>query len=603
MKKIAAILFGLFFVFVTYAHKEEEESRLLGRSCNNEKHVQRTESWIASGRLGMVKQAELDTVLNGFFITNPAEKKTIALEFLGNLGSPGRSKIFFDRQQKSDFLFFTPYEIYYTSPQEVQYFDTRLPYTNLSYTTGGTTGRPAQRLNGVFAVNVNPKFNVGMYGDWINAYGSYPSQSTKHYNAGFFGSYMGRNHNVMANIAFNGFENYENGGLTNVQTVTNPKATGNLDTRNMPVFFDNNVWNKLTNWNSFLNYKYHIGIERDVRITEDSVARNFIPVTSLIYTFQSENSRKRYFERNLNTMVDSFYRSNGLNTSLHVNDRFTMDSTRFVQTKHTVGISLNQEFNTLANFGLAGYAIADIKNYHFPDGRNPQRPSEADSLLGFLIHPEYGEEKRYKIGIGAALTKHIGAHLTYDFSGEYYFIDEKKTSASYLLDGNIQNRFRLGAQEVIIGAQAEYRRESPDFFEEYYFSNHIKWDTAFVHKNTFSARGTLAFPAFAFYPSFGLAFSAGVKDLRKHVYWDNTAMPKQHEGNIRIVEFTIKEQIRFLRFVHWDNEITYQKSSNKRIVPLPELSWYSNFYFRFTCHPCLPGLVAGVLPWRSYGPT
>ncbi len=575
----------MFFVFSLYAQETHQSH---SHSSADKKYTQKTDSWVASGALGMVKKANLDTSFSGFFITNPAEKKTIALEFLGNLGSPGMSKIYFDRQKKSDFFFFKPYEIYYTNPEEVRYYNTKMPYANISYFAGGPSGCPEHHLNGVFAVNVTPDFNVGMYGDWINGYGAYNSQSTKDYNAGFFGSYMGKHHNLMANISFNGYENYENGGLVNVEDVTNPKATGNLEAQNMPVYFESNVWSKLVNWNSYLNYKYHIGTEKDVRITEDSVSRAFVPITSFIYTFQSESSKKRYYEKSLNPSgripVDSFYHANNLDDSLYVNNLYTMDSTRFLQIKNTFGISLNQEYNTLMDFGLTGYITVDIKKYTYlnePDSLNPLNPNEADSILGFRIHPDYRKKERWKIGVGAVLAKYLGENLTYDLSGEYYFKDEKKNAGSYLLKGNIQAKFNLGAQPVSLNGQAEYLRECPDFFEEYYFSNHIKWNTDFSYKNTLSAKGTLSLPSFAFYPSLGLAFSAGFKDLKNYIYWDKKAMPCQENDNIRIFEFTLKEQIRFLRYIHWDNEFAYQKTTNERVLPLPELSWYSNFYFQF----------------------
>jgi hypothetical protein len=210
------------------------------------------------------------------------------------------------------------------------------------------------------------------------------------------------------------------------------------------------------------------------------------------------------------------------------------------------------------NFGLTGYVVADIKNYTYLDGRNIQEPNEEDLRLGFLIHPEYKKENRNKIGVGATLAKYLGENLTYDFTGEYYFIDEKKNAASFQLEGNIQTKFKLGSQQVNIGAQAEYRRECPDFFEEYYFSNWIKWNNEFSYKNTFSLRGTLALPSFSFYPSLGLALSAGTANLKNHIYWDKTAMPQQYGNGIQVLDFTLKQRIKFLWYFHWDNEITYQ---------------------------------------------
>ena len=385
----------------------------------------------------------------------------------------------------------------------------------------------------------------------------------------------------MANISFNGFENYENGGLTDMANVTNPRETGDLEAQNMPVFFENNAWSKLSNWNSYVNYKYHIGIERGIQVTEDSVTNVFIPVTSFIYTFRSESDYKKYYERSMNMNPEGFYNVKRLNNALYVNSAFTLDSTRFSQMKHILGIMLNEEYNTLARFGLTGYATVDIKNYTYLDGRNTSKPNDADSLLGYLINPAYKKESRYKVGVGANLAKRLGKAFTYDFGGEYFFVTEKKRAVSYTLEGNIQSKFNLWKQEINLGAQAEYRRECPDLLEEYYFSNHIKWDTAFSHKNIFLTKGVLTFPSFPFYPSFGLSLMAGLQNLKYYIYWDETAMPKQCNNNIQIIDFTIKQRIKFLWYLHWDNVVTWQKTSEPAVIPLPAVCWYSNFYFMY----------------------
>jgi hypothetical protein len=580
MNRITLLFFSLFLVFTLSAQEEHFFSQSLQWENST-----KTKSWVSSGLLGKVRQAELDTILTGFFISNPAEKKTIALEYLGNLGSPAQSKIYFDRKRKSDFLFFKPYEIYYRPSEEVQYYDTKIPYTYINYYNGGPSRRKERRINGIFTVNVNPDLNVGMYGDWISAYGVYESQSTKNYNTGFFGSYMGKHHNIMANLSFNGYENYENGGLVNVEDVTRPGATGNQEAQNMQVYFQDNVWSKLTNWNSYLNYKYHLGIERDIEIDEDSISRVFIPVTSFIYTFRSETDRKKYYERSLRPggqiPVDSFYRAHKLDDSLYINNSFTKDSVRFWQMNHTFGITLNEEFNTFTRFGLSGYVTTDIKRYDYMDGRETQIPDSKDSLLGFLINPEYTKEIRYKIGLGASLFKHIGKAFTYDFTGEYFFKDEKGGYGSFNLDGNIESKFRMGKQQVNIGGKAGYRQECPDFFEEYYFSNHITWDEDFDRKNIFMVQGYLSLPSFSFYPSFGLSFMAGLENYKNYIYWNKQAQPVQHTENVQILQLTLKQRIKFLRYVHFDNEVTFQQSSDDFVIPLPTLSIFSNLYFQY----------------------
>ena len=48
-------------------------------------------SWRSEDPLGVVERVGLDTFLNDFNVTNPAERRTIALQHLGSLGSPAVS--------------------------------------------------------------------------------------------------------------------------------------------------------------------------------------------------------------------------------------------------------------------------------------------------------------------------------------------------------------------------------------------------------------------------------------------------------------------------------------------------------------------------------
>ena len=46
------------------------------------------------------------------------------------------------------------------------------------------------------------------------------------------------------------------------------------------------------------------------------------------------------------------------------------------------------------------------------------------------------------------------------------------------------------------------------------------------------------------------------------------------------VYFGINQNFR-LWYFHWDNNLVFQKTSNNYVLPLPEWSWYSNFYFQY----------------------
>jgi hypothetical protein len=55
---------------------------------------------------------------------------------------------------------------------------------------------------------------------------------------------------------------------------------------------------------------------------------------------------------------------------------------------------------------------------------------------------------------------------------------------------------------------------------------------------------------------------------------------RQHGGNIQVFSAMLEQNFK-LGPLHWDNEITYQKSSNQSVLPLPQLNAYTNLYLLF----------------------
>lgn len=542
--------------------------------------------WHSDGALGFRRVTEMDTTMDRFYINNHPLRHTVNLQTLGNLGSPSQSAIFADRVNKTDFLFFRPYQNYYQSMGDLVFYNTKDPFSILEYYGGGTHNRDNRFIDGLFTVNANSKLNFGMYGNWTKAYGPYLSLSTKYHNSGFFSSYVGGSFEYMAAVSFNGFESYENGGFTDDRYITDPKNTGNMDPVNVPVYITDNAWNKVHNWNAYLNLKKHFGFDREVPVTKDSSAYEFVPVTSIVYTFDMESDWRRYIEENLNSggiKVDSFYRAYGLNDKVLCDSLNTMDSTRFWRLNQRLGITLNEEFNRLMRFGLAGYLAFDVKKYTYLDREKSLASGptthENDSL-GYLMNPQYSVTYRRKLGVGAKLSKHNGEAFTYDFFGEYYFFDEKEKAGSLNLGGTLSSKANWGKQRVEIEANARYDRECPDFFEEYYFSNHLFWERDFDYKNTLTVDGSLRFPSFSFYEKLGLSASVELQNLSNYIYWDKNALPRQHDGTIQLLSFSLRERVSVWRF-HWDNDFVFQKCSEEDVLPLPALNWYSTAYLRF----------------------
>ena len=543
-------------------------------------------TWNYKGPLAFKEDVEIDSSMTNFYVNNPAYKRTIALQTLGNMGSPAQSAIFIDRKQRTDFIFFQPYQIYYRSPEDITYFNTKVPFSYINYYSGTKNNRDARRLDGLFTVNVNKRFNFGLYGDWTKAYGFYSSESTKNYNAGYFMSYDGLHSQFGASVSFNGYESYESGGFTEDENITDPKNTGHMESTTIPVYFTDNDWTKVRNWNAAFNYRYNFGIEKEVQVTPDSTTTEIIPVTSIIYKFSSESDWRRFYEQAAISggfSVDSFYHSYNLNDAKNYNTVSSCDSSRFFQMKQTIGVSLNEEYNTLMKFGLAAYASLTVNKYTYLDENKSLATGEVsphNDSLGYTMNPAYNTVRRNKFGVGAILSKHQGPVFTYQFYGEYYFLDEKKTASSFEVGGKLDSRANWGKQPVEIGASVKFERYCPDFYEDYYFSNHVKWSNDFENKQDFIVNGFLSFPTFAFYNGLGLKFSADFRNLNNYVYWNKNAMPQQYDQNLQVLTFAVKERARVWH-LHWDNELVFQQTSESEVLPLPTLSWFSSAYLRF----------------------
>ena len=57
-------------------------------------------------------------------------------------------------------------------------------------------------------------------------------------------------------------------------------------------------------------------------------------------------------------------------------------------------------------------------------------------------------------------------------------------------------------------------------------------------------------------------------------------MPTQHGGSVQVFSASLNQDFRF-KALNWNNRVTYQTSSNQDVIPLPQLTVYSNLYLLF----------------------
>ena len=566
--------------------------------------------WQLSETLGNRTIVPADTLALNFQNTNLVGGMTGEYNFLGNLGSPRLSRIFFNRQDDEPTLFMAPYSSFFVRPDQVFFTNSNVPYTNLTYYKAGNKVNGEERFKSYFSVNVNKRLAFGFNFDYLYGRGYYANQSTSHFNAGLFGSYIGERYQIQA--VYNNFfmKMNENGGIANDGYITRPDtmAEGKKEysSTTIPVKMEQTS-NRNKDFYVYLTQRYRLGFKRRVlkeeaqnnsvqqrfspaapttsiassiapadslatgSLATDSLSANnlamgdnlsldslnnnhalpedtnfveeFVPVTSFIHTFKIERARHKY--QSVSTPDENaYYNKQGV----------SRDSTTAFSVKNVFGIALLEGFNRYAKAGLTGYISHKFSRYDLMN---------ADSMTV----DRFTEQEIY---VGGELAKRQGKTLHYSIDGEVGIMD--KAMGQFRVNGNMDLNFRLWKDTVNLIIRGFVKNTLPSFYMRHYHSNLHVWDNDNMEKE-FRTRveGELNIDRW------GTNLRAGVENVKNYTYLNQKAVPEQNSGNIQILSATLKQNFRAGIF-HLDNEVTWQKSSNETVLPLPQISVYSNLY-------------------------
>ena len=567
--------------------------------------------WKLSETLGNRTIIPADTASLNFQSTNLVEGMFGHYNYLGNLGSPRLSRLFFEREESEPTIFMAPFSSFFTRPDQVLFTNSNVPYTNLTYYKAGNKVNGEERFKSYFSVNVNKQLAFGFNIDYLYGRGYYQNQSTSHFNAGLFGSYIGEKYQVQA--VYNNFflKMNENGGIADDQYITRPENMSGgkkeYESTTIPVKLEQSS-NRNKDFYIYLTQRYRLGFTRRVRNTQegkptvsapkassspsseseisasnndialpnDSIAsksvstlaaandslpsvstadndslfeEEFVPVTSFIHTLKVERSRHQFRS---GSEPEGFFPED---YKLYKN--YSNDSTTAFSVKNVFGIALLEGFNKYAKAGLTAYISHKFSRYDLMN---------TDTLTD-MRRIRYTEQE---IFVGGELAKREGKLLHYNVNGEVGLVD--KAIGQFRVNANLDLNFRLWKDTVNFYARGYVSNTLPSFYMRHYHSNHYNWDNDNMDKE-FRTRveGELNIS------HWGTNLRAGVENIKNYTYFNQSALPEQNGGNIQVLSATLKQDFR-LGVFHLDNEVTWQKTSNETVLPLPQLSLYHNFY-------------------------
>lgn len=291
----------------------------------------------------------------------------------------------------------------------------------------------------------------------------------------------------------------------------------------------------------------------------------YVPVTSFIHTMKFDTYRRIYqaYETPKDFYADTF------NPAGNYPGDSIYDKTTHYRIQNTFAISLLEGFNKWAKAGLKAFVTSDLRHFTLPTETK--------------IAKAYNE---YNLSIGGQLIKSQGKTLHYDATLETWLTG--KDAGQMKIDADADVNFALFGDTVRLQASGFFHRLNPTFYYRHYHSKHFWWDnddmSKIIHTRIEGKFG---------YEKTKTTVRVAFDNIKNHTFFamgynvtddfgrtGNTLSVVQKSGAISLLTLELQQKLK-LGPLHWDNVITYQKSSDDMALPVPDLNIYTNLFLRF----------------------
>lgn len=232
--------------------------------------------WTVDRKFGDIRPATVDTLPHLF--QNTIFNTGIYGEYntTGNNYTARENRIVIDRPLAEQFIFTQPYSFVIKSPDALHFTNTLSPITNISYDNCGNKTNGEDHINAKFAVNAGKRLGFGFDLNYLYARGYYDNQSTSHFGATFYASYLGDKYKMHSVFSTYHQKVAENGGITDDNYITHPESFDDSYSENeIPTVLHRN-WNRNDNMHLFLTHRYSVGFYRRVKMSDEEIkARQF----------------------------------------------------------------------------------------------------------------------------------------------------------------------------------------------------------------------------------------------------------------------------------------------------------------------------------------
>lgn len=417
------------------------------------------------------------------------------------------------------------YSNYFSSPQNIKFFNTRTPFTDLFYVLGS---KKEQIFKMTFSYNVKKNWNVTADFHRIRSEGFYPRQNTND-NFLIVSSNFKSNNNryyFLASIIYNNVKNAENGGMLDDSVISSTGvhlSSAKRSTLNQSIFFK-----------QYLNF--------GERSADTSKFNSIIPKSRLILTSMIENNILKYEDADpLSGYYPTIY----------------FDSTKTYDSTFNYKIENELAWKRLNNNKYRGFkdifgATFSVKQQLITVRQNEMDTAFNNISAGAEFYNTYSKNKFW-----------------WNISGKYTLSGYNKEN--YYTSATFKKAIKDSLNVLIL--KAEMNSQSPDFIYNHYSSNHFKWNNNFQQSQT-SCLG-IHFSALKYH----FALGANVTNYTNLLFYDFAARATQYKVPVNVMTAFIKKEITLYNW-HLNNKVIYQYvPEGITAIRLPEYVLEHSLYY------------------------
>ena len=509
-----------------------------------------------------------DTVMLNYHDVDVQQLYSLSSAMNGNvLVSPIESRVVNDRLKTIDDPFAWSLTPYVVTPQQQRFFNTTTPFSTIAYKKGFVSGHEENDIDFLFTGNINRKLNLGLEMDYLNSVGHYANTAGKLFRGSVWGSYTGDHYSMHAAFGWSSLNSFNNGGLEDVSLLS-----GSLNPEDIPVRLNAMIGYRYLS--GYLHNQYAITREREYhdtieviedgrRVKHDTIKVEHIPLMTFSHIFETNNSNRRYIEKDAN---QHFYDTTYYNASN------TNDSTDVLTIRNTLAVTFCEAYNTKLRFGITAFAMNECQRF-----LNDSVPYDPDSI--------YDYRWTNNTFVGGAIHKHSGANVHYHVEGKVCVLGYK--IGEFDVNGKLATQFNAGGYPLTINARAYAKSETPNYYLQSYRSNHIRWNNHFGFTYRFLGGATLAYAYQWLKPRIDFSFENQTNPIYiSAADWK----PRQYNGNVQIITGDVGLDLT-TPWINLENRAVLQHSTNDSVLPVPLVILQHRLYYHGTWFKALDAQI------------